>query len=101
MVARESRTGGEKTWRFAGPRFALWPLLAEATGGTTDTYPYVYLSDGGHFENLGVYEMVMRRNRYIVLVGAGCDKNLQFEDLGNAIRKIRIDLGIGIDLQIS
>jgi hypothetical protein len=92
---------GHKTWRLAGPGFALWPLLAEATGGTTDTFPYVYLSDGGHFENLGIYEMVLRRNRFIVAVDAGSDKDFAFEDLGNAIRKIRIDLGITIEIQVS
>ena len=61
---------GERTWRKAGPRFALRPLLAEATGQTTKTYPYVYLSDGGHFDNLGIYEMVLRRCRYIIAIDA-------------------------------
>jgi hypothetical protein len=57
----------------------------------------VYLSDGGHFENLGLYEMVARRCRWIVVSDAGCDADYAFQDLGNAIRKIRIDLGIPID----
>jgi hypothetical protein len=57
----------------------------------------VYLSDGGHFENLGLYEMVVRRCAYIVVSDAGCDIDYVFEDLGNAIRKIRIDLGIPIE----
>jgi hypothetical protein len=59
----------------------------------------VNLSDGGHFENLGLYEMVLRRCGHIVVVDAGCDYAYVFEDLGNAIRKIRIDLGISIDIQ--
>jgi hypothetical protein len=29
---------------------------------------FVYLSDGGHFENLGIYEMLRRRCRTIVAV---------------------------------
>ena len=66
-------------------------------GSTDDTNEYVYLSDGGHFENLGLYEMVLRRNRFIVVSDAGCDETCSLEDLGNAIRKIRIDLGIPID----
>jgi len=60
------------------------------------------LSDGGHFENLGLYEMVRRRCRFIVVIDAGCDPNYAFEDLGNAVRKIYIDLGIRVqfdDLQ--
>ena len=64
---------------------------------TTSTNPYVLLSDGGHFENLGLYEMVLRRCRYIILSDAGCDGDYAFADLANAVRKIRIDFGIDID----
>src|SRR5262249_28272278 len=79
---------GQETFRHAGPRFALVPLVEETFGLTTDERRYVYLSDGGHFENLGLYEMVRRRCRYIVAVDAGCDPDYTFEDLGNAVRKI-------------
>jgi hypothetical protein len=93
---------GETSYRTEGPSFAVRPLIQEAFGMTTDDRPYVYLSDGGHFENLGLYEMVRRRCRFIVVVDAGCDPSFAFEDLGNAVRKIYIDLGIRIrfdDLQ--
>src|SRR5256885_4632316 len=65
-------------------------------GRTTDGSEYVYLSDGGHFENLALYEMIRRRCRCIVVSDAGCDPNFGFEDLGNAVRKIGIDLGVDI-----
>jgi hypothetical protein len=87
---------GEEFYRRPGPNFALQPLVEETFGLTTDERPYVYLSDGGHFENLGLYEMVRRRCRYIVAVDAGCDPDYTFEDLGNAVRKIAIDLGVKI-----
>lgn len=87
---------GEKTYRTEGPKFAVWPLFKEAAGRTTDESRYVYLSDGGHFENLGIYEMVRRRCRHIVAVDAGCDPYYTLEDLANASRKIEIDLGIKI-----
>ena len=70
--------------------------MEEALGLTTDNRPYVYLSDGGHFEDLGLYEMVRRRCRFIVVVDAGEDAHFQFADLGNAVRKIYIDLGVRI-----
>jgi hypothetical protein len=57
----------------------------------------VYLSDGGHFENLAVYEMVLRRCRQIVVLDSGCDETFTYEDLGNALRKIRIDLNVRIE----
>lgn len=87
---------GEETYKEEGPRTAITPLVEETFGLTTDTRPWVYLSDGGHFENLGIYEMVRRRNRFILVVDGGCDPDYKFEDLGNAIRKIYIDLGIRI-----
>ncbi len=81
----------------AGPSFALHPLIEEALGQTDDTFRWIELTDGGHFENLGLYEMILRRCKHIVVVDAGADPNCDFEDLGNAIRKIRIDLGIPIE----
>jgi heme/copper-type cytochrome/quinol oxidase subunit 4 len=92
---------GKDVWERAGPRHAAAPLISEAFGNTTDRYTYVNLSDGGHFENLGLYEMVLRRCRHIVVVDAGRDTDYAFEDLGNAIRKIRIDFGIEIDIKIN
>ena len=91
---------GDTTWRRAGPGYAVGPLFSEAIGNTTDRSKYVNLSDGGHFENLGLYEMVLRRCKLILVVDAGQDFEYVFEDLGNAIRKIRIDLGIPIDIKV-
>ena len=88
---------GEGSYTKQGPDFAIKPLIDEAFGLTTDDKRYVYLSDGGHFEDLGLYEMVRRRCRFIVVVDAGEDAHFAFNDLGNAIRKIYIDLGIRID----
>ena len=87
---------GEKSYQSDGPRWSAKPLFFEAFGQTTDESRYVYLSDGGHFENLALYEMVRRRCRFIVAIDAGCDPKFAFEDLGNAVRKIYIDLGIRI-----
>src|SRR5262249_34678555 len=90
---------GDVTYKYDGPRNATVPFLAEMLGLTSDTNKYVYLSDGGHFENLGLYEMVRRRCRLILVIDAGCDPKFAFEDLGNAVRKIHIDLGVRIIFQ--
>jgi hypothetical protein len=89
---------GHDTFDRSCPRIAVRPLLAETFGLTDAANPYVYLSDGGHFENLGLYEMVLRRCHCIVVSDASCDTARSFTDLGNAIRKIRIDLGVDIDI---
>jgi hypothetical protein len=88
---------GDSTYNLDHPTFSIGPIIAEAFGLTNDTSRYVYLSDGGHFENLGLYEMVLRRCHYIVVSDAGADPHCSFADLGDAVRKIRIDLGIPIE----
>jgi hypothetical protein len=90
---------GRRTWRDPGPLSAVRSMVKEALGQTSDQSEYVYLSDGGHFENLGLYEMVRRRCRDIVVLDGGCDPDFHFDDLGNALRKIRIDLRIPIDFE--
>jgi hypothetical protein len=89
---------GWDTFDKPSPTFSIGPMIYEALGFTNDDYKYVYLSDGGHFENLGLYEMVLRHCRFILAIDSGRDPECAFTDLGNAIRKIRIDLGIPFTL---
>jgi hypothetical protein len=88
---------GNHTYMRAQPATAVKYFADEAFGRTSDEEPYVYLSDGGHFENLELYEMVLRRCHTIVVIDADADGGYTFDNLGGAIRKIRIDLGIQID----
>ncbi|HEX6211013.1 MAG TPA: hypothetical protein VF136_09560, partial [Methylomirabilota bacterium] len=89
---------GHETFRLATPHVSILPILREALGMTDDDDRYVYLSDGGHFENLGLFEMVLRRCHLIVVSDAGCDPACTFADLANAIRKVRVDLGVPIEI---
>jgi hypothetical protein len=82
------------------PFFGGW-LLAELLGRTHAGSRYVHLSDGGHFENLGLYELVRRRCRFVLCVDAGCDQQAAFADLGNAVLKCRVDFGVDIVLDVS
>lgn len=84
-------------WGQREPGWGIDALLAEARAATTDKSKFVYLSDGGHFENLGIYEMVQRRCERILVVDASCDADYEFDDLQDAIRKIRIDTGVKIE----
>lgn len=83
--------------RDAKPANALTALLSELGGMTHDRGSNIYLSDGGHFENLGLYEMLRRGCRYIVVSDAGCDPECKFADLGGAVRKAKIDLNVDIE----
>ncbi len=95
-VEKAEKNLADKFLRKNGPSLALMPLINEAMGNTNDTYKWIELSDGGHFENLGLYEMVMRRCHSIIVVDCDADSDFHFEDLGNALRKIKIDLGVPI-----
>lgn len=85
-------------YRFNGPKSGFFYLLAELLSLTNDESKYVYLSDGGHFENLGIYELVHRRCRYIVACDSEQDCDFRFEGLANAIRKCRTDFGVSIEI---
>jgi hypothetical protein len=88
---------GDHTFQLGYPGSSVQPIIGEALGLTNDKSRYVYLSDGGHFENLGLYEMVLRRCHFIVISDAGEDPQCSFADLGESVRKIRVDFGIPID----
>jgi len=87
-------------WMRRGPALGILYLLLELFGSSDDERGYIYLSDGGHFENLGIYELVRRRCRYIIVGDGSADSDLKFEDLGNAIRKCRADFGVEIDIDV-
>ena len=53
----------------------------------------VQLSDGGHFENLGLYELIRRRLKLIIVCDGSADPTYGFDDLANAVEKVRVDFG--------
>lgn len=93
-------TGKISTITQSAPKSGWWYLFRELFGMTDEVSNFIYLSDGGHFENLGVYELVRRRCKLIVSSDVGHDPNYSFEDLGNAIRRCRSDLGAEIIINI-
>lgn len=95
-LGNPGKPGGD-TWMRAEPGFGAATLINELLGRTTETKRYVYLSDGGHFENLGLYEIIARRCRYVIVSDAGCDERYSFDDLANAVRLARIDFGVPIE----
>ncbi len=73
-------------------------LWSEITGRLYENADAVYLTDGGHIENLGVYELLRRRCKVIIVVDAEADSAMNFSSLMTLQRYARIDLGILIDL---
>jgi hypothetical protein len=87
-----------------GKHAARWGfvyLLKELFTSANAADHYIYLSDGGHFENLGIYELVRRRCRYIIACDAEADGNMTLHGLGSVVRKCRIDFGVHIVIDTS
>ncbi|MFO1034132.1 MAG: patatin-like phospholipase family protein [Hyphomicrobiales bacterium] len=84
-----------KTWKVKWPSF-----FKEITGRLSEDEAMVYLTDGGHIENLGVYELLRRRCKLIVVVDAEADPEMNFTSFVNLQRYARIDLGCRIELDV-
>lgn len=80
------------------PKLTWWPWyhMAELISRTNTDKRRVLLSDGGHIENLGVFELLRRRCRLIIVIDAGADPGFAFEDLQQLIVQARNILGVQI-----
>jgi len=66
----------------------LWALLGL---GFKEQRTFLELTDGGHFDNTGVYELLRRKNELIVLADGSADSEFRFGDLANVIERARVD----------
>ncbi|TNE51875.1 MAG: hypothetical protein EP344_16345 [Bacteroidetes bacterium] len=75
-----------------------WPIyfFRELLGRISSRSRMVNISDGGHIENFGAYELLRRGCRLIISVDAGEDRAYQFSDLNNFILRARNELGLEI-----
>lgn len=92
-VARDLSLGRVLTFPFWVQVYLFRELLGRFPG---TQHMLWYLSDGGHFENTGAYELIRRRLPFIVVVDAEEDPKGTFEGLGNLVRKARVDFGAEI-----
>ena len=73
-------------------------LFKEAVGRTSLYDRRLYVTDGGHYDNLGLVEALRRRPRRIIVIDASNDPEDTFAAVGSAIATARIDLGVHVDL---
>jgi hypothetical protein len=78
--------------------FDQFYFLQELLGLMRESSGTIYLTDGGHIENLGIYELLRRRCELIIAVDAEADPEMSFRSLVALQRYARIDLGVLIDL---
>ncbi len=91
----------KNSWQYSDPTSGLGYIISDLVNKTSTRDNFVALSDGGHFDNMGLYEMVRRKCPYIILCDAEQDGEFTCEGLANAIRRCRIDFGAEIKIDIS
>jgi len=79
------------------PNFFVPGLTGDLLGSDlSEKEKHIELSDGGHFENLALYELIRRKARLIIISDAGADPKFRFGDLANAVERVRVDFGVKI-----
>jgi hypothetical protein len=77
-------------------------IVREMTGiGMSEDHPWLNLSDGGHIENMGIYELLRRRCKYIICIDGESDPECTFQGLMTLVRHAQIDFGIQIDSRLT
>lgn len=76
-------------------------LAREAFGNLTAQTNLVNISDGGHLENLAIYELLRRRCKTVLCIDGEADPQHVFHGLVTLMRIARIDLGISIDIDLT
>jgi hypothetical protein len=82
----------------------FWPggAYAATSGGYTAEARWLEIADGGHFENLAVYELVRRRCGLIIVCDGGQDNASSYHDLVAAVQRIGQDFGatVHFDMEV-
>ncbi len=76
-------------------------LWRESTGNMDETLKHLNVSDGGHIENLGVYELLRRKCRFIISADGGAVLDVTGGDLQRLERYAFIDLGIRMQYSLA
>ena len=87
---------GELWYRLMQPTVGL--LWSEAVGHLSYRDTWMYVTDGGHYDNLGLVEALRRGARHIVVLDASGDRADTWSTLGGSIALARSDAGVSITL---
>jgi hypothetical protein len=78
--------------------YAYLTLAREAVSRFDNRSGSLLLSDGGHVDNLGLYQLLKRRCSLVIASAAEADPNYAFEGLAAATRLAKIDLDITVEI---
>jgi hypothetical protein len=80
------------------PRPGLTYLLREMFGKDNPESKFLYVTDGGHYENLGLVELLRRHCRYVWCVDASGEQQDTFSTIAGAVALAFSDLGCRIEI---
>lgn len=99
-ILRPDALGIAKLSGLDSPGFTC--LLREMTGvQMSEKAAWLNLSDGGHIENIAVYELLRRRCKFIICVDGEADPSFTFHGLMTLVRHAQLDFGIEIKPRLS
>lgn len=83
---------------FLRPAWLVYMFREMFGSGLSEDNRSIHLTDGGHFENLALYELIRRRCRYIIVTDSSGDEGFKFNALARLIEMVRLDFGAKIEL---
>jgi hypothetical protein len=66
--------------------------------GFNEHRKFMQLSDGGHFENTALYELIRRKVKIAIVCDGGADKEFSFSDMQTTVRRVEEDFGAEIEI---
>jgi hypothetical protein len=88
-----------KKW-LTSPGFSC--LTREMMGiAMSEQHAWLNLSDGGHLENMAIYELLRRRCKFIICVDGESDPDCTFQGLMTLVRHAQIDFGVRVDSRLN
>lgn len=79
------------------PPVGWYYFFRELSGWMNEKTHYINLSDGGHIENLGIYELLRRRCKFVIAIDGEADAARSFGGLLKMTQLVKIDLGVRIE----
>jgi hypothetical protein len=100
-LAKAPMPDEKSVWRLVGWQLrqpGIWSLARELLGRTGLHGRWIYVTDGGHYENLGLVEALRRGATEIIAFDASGDAPHSWTAFGQAVETARADLGVQIHL---
>lgn len=88
-------------WMARLPPLGWLHFYRELSGQMSDTHSFLNVSDGGHIENLGIYELIRRQCKFVIAIDGEADPGRSFGGFITLLQLAKIDFGVRIEPDLS